>query len=154
MKGRPRDRYGRPLPQGSPDELDPRRAVAERAGSDPRVLAVAAALFDDQRFFEAHEIFEALWKSPGVGDADRPFWKGLAQLAVALCHAQRGNFHGTAVLLDRAGRRLAGYPSPHCGVDTARLRVLATAAQQLAAAGAAPAPATLPPFPLVGQRSS
>ena len=155
IKPRPRDRYGRPLPSGSPDELDPRRLAAVRGGIDlDATLGVGAALFDDHRFFEAHEVFEALWKSPRIPGSDRAFWKGVTQVAVGLCHCQRGNYRGAVALLDRAARHLAGYPPTHCGVDTERLVALArSAARSLATAGAPPALATVG-FPRAAHRSS
>jgi predicted metal-dependent hydrolase len=34
----------------------------------------AVELFDAQRFFEAHEFFEHIWKSPWIDSADKDFW--------------------------------------------------------------------------------
>ena len=69
-------------------------------------------MFDAQRFFEAHEFFEYVWKADEVGERDRPFWKGVTQVAVGCCHAQRGNDHGALALLGRAAGYLRRYPSP------------------------------------------
>lgn len=114
---RPRDRYGRPLPEGSRDEL--------RAEPPPRSAAEARrrgiALFNRRRFFEAHECFEHLWKAHGTAERDRDFWKGLAQIAVGCCHVQRGNPAGAAALLERGIGRLRRYPSPHHEIDIRRL---------------------------------
>ena len=56
--GAPRDPYGRPLPRGSRNAL----AGAEQPGTVVRSAEEACrraiALFDDRRFFEAHEFFE------------------------------------------------------------------------------------------------
>ncbi len=53
-----------------------------------------------------------------AGRAERDLWQGLAQLAVGLTHALRGNARGAVTLLRRGGARLAGYAgtSPH-GID-------------------------------------
>ena len=51
----------------------------------------AILLFDECRFFEAHEQFEHAWKDDDTDEEDRPFWKGVTQVAVGCCHAQRGN---------------------------------------------------------------
>jgi len=49
-------------------------------------------------------------------------WKGLAQIAVGLTHARRGNATGAAALLRRGGQRVGGYAgtAPH-GIDAATI---------------------------------
>jgi uncharacterized protein len=107
---RPRDGLGRPLPYGmtgvptTPDDLilPPAEALRE-----------AQRLLDAGRPFHAHEVLEAAWKSSGEGE--REFWKGMAQLAVGLTHARRGNTTGAARLLSRAADRIGAYAAdpPH-----------------------------------------
>ena len=104
----------------------------------------AARLFEAQRFFEAHEVLEAVWRSPDLDPRDRAFWRGVTQVAVGWCHAQRGNAAGAARLLERAVRNLAPYPSPHHGVDTSALVGSArTGAAAIREHGAVPPP----PYP-------
>jgi uncharacterized protein len=144
---RPRDRFGRPLPRDAPDEMATREEPEEVVSSVEEALHRATALYDDQRFFEAHEFLEYIWKSDAVAAADRDFWKGVTQVAVACCHTQRGNAVGALTLLDRAVEYLAPYPSPHRGIDTERLRADAEAvADQVRQAGASPDVA-FPRFP-------
>ena len=81
----------------------------------------AIALFDQRRFFEAHEFFEYVWKAAEVEEADRPFWKGVTQVAVGCCHVQRENTRGALALLERAVGHLQRYPSPHREIDTRAL---------------------------------
>jgi predicted metal-dependent hydrolase len=78
-------------------------------------------LFDQRRFFEAHEQFEEAWNADDVDDQDRPFWKGVTQVAVGCCHAQRGNRRGALALLERSVGYLQRFPSPHRGIDTKAL---------------------------------
>ncbi|OIK25066.1 DUF309 domain-containing protein [Streptomyces malaysiense] len=93
---RPRDGLGRPLPYGV--EGVPRQP--EGVVRAPReTVAEAQALLDAGRPFHAHEVFEDAWKS-GPED-ERALWRGLAQLAVGLTHAARGNAVGGARLLRR-----------------------------------------------------
>ncbi|QHA08269.1 DUF309 domain-containing protein [Streptomyces broussonetiae] len=93
---RPRDGLGRPLPHGT--EGVPRQPEGVvRAPSE--TVAQAQALLEAGRPFHAHEVFEDAWKS-GPGD-ERALWRGLAQLAVGLTHAARGNAVGGARLLRR-----------------------------------------------------
>jgi hypothetical protein len=110
---RPRDGLGRPLPRGDagvvrvPDDL-----VLSPADS----LVEAQRLLDEGMPFHAHEVLEATWKASP--DAERDLWQGLAQLAVGLTHALRGNSSGAATLLRRGADRIAGYVNePPYGID-------------------------------------
>lgn len=93
---RPRDGLGRPLPYGAAGvERQPEGVV--RAPEES--VAEARTLLDAGRPFHAHEVFEDAWKSGP--DDERGLWRGLAQLAVGLTHAARGNATGGARLLRR-----------------------------------------------------
>ncbi|MFG2358913.1 DUF309 domain-containing protein [Streptomyces sp. NPDC048521] len=93
---RPRDGLGRPLPHGA--EGVPRQP--EGVVRAPReTVAEAQALLDAGKPFHAHEVFEDAWKSGPRHE--RTLWRGLAQLAVGLTHAARGNSVGGARLLRR-----------------------------------------------------
>lgn len=112
---RPRDGLGRPLPRGATgDEGIPDDLALAPAES----LAFAQRLLDEGRPFHAHEVLEASWKSAPPGERD--LWQGLAQIAVGLTHARRGNATGAVALLRRGGQRVAGYAAraPH-GIDAA-----------------------------------
>ena len=113
---RPRDRFGAPLPRGSVDELAHRREPDEVVSSVAEALDEAASLFDQQRFFEAHEFLEYVWKSDEIAARDRDFWKGVTQVAVGCCHIQRGNAKGAITLLERATTYMAPYPTEYGGV--------------------------------------
>ena len=83
-------------------------------------LREAQRLLDEGHPFHAHEVLEASWKS--APDAERDLWQGLAQLAVGLTHALRGNTVGAAALLRRGADRITAYADgpPH-GIDVAGL---------------------------------
>ncbi len=139
----PRDRYGRPLPPGSRDELA--REGEEIVGSAREACRRGIALFDEQRFFEAHEFFEDTWNA--AAERDRDFWKGVTQVAVGCCHAQRENRRGALTLLERAVGYLRSFPSPHHGIDTrALISVAQTVADQVRLHGAS-ADLDFPGFP-------
>ena len=107
---RPRDELGRPLPRDAADGVAP----ADEAALPPaEALASAQQLLDQGLPFHAHEVLEAAWKAAPL--AERDLWQGLAQVAVGLTHARRGNAHGAVALLRRASDRLARYtaPGPH-----------------------------------------
>ncbi|MBN0043011.1 DUF309 domain-containing protein [Streptomyces actuosus] len=99
---RPRDGLGRPLPYGTPGV--PRQPEGVVRTPDETV-AEAQALLDTGRPFHAHEVFEDAWKSGPRGE--RTLWRGLAQLAVGLTHAARGNTTGGARLLRRGAGAVA-----------------------------------------------
>ncbi|WP_114591552.1 DUF309 domain-containing protein [Euzebya pacifica] len=117
---RPRDRFGAPLPRGASNELIDRVEPEDVCTSLEQTHAAAVELFDQQRFFEAHEFFEWAWKGPFTPDEERPFYKGLAQLAVGYTHTQRGNAKGAASLLQRGIDHVGPFGPIHAGVDVAR----------------------------------
>ncbi len=92
-------------------------------------MRVAQDLLARGRPFSAHEVFEARWKA--APEAERNLWQGLAQLAVAITHAQRGNGAGAHALLARGAERLEQYAAtggPAYGLDLAAVRRQAEAA--------------------------
>ena len=115
---RPRDELGRPLGRGAAGEAPP---PDEPALAPDAALDLAQQLIDSGRAFRAHEVLEASWKAAPPDERD--LWQGLAQVAVGLTHAQRGNARGAAALLRRGGQRVASYaggPPPH-GVEAAQV---------------------------------
>jgi predicted metal-dependent hydrolase len=65
-------------------------------------------------------VLEDAWKA--APEQERALWKGLAQLAVGITHARRGNARGAATLLRRGAAAVAGYaPARPHGVDTTGL---------------------------------
>src|SRR6202035_3312418 len=144
---RPRDALGRPLSRDaqSPDAQSPdaqsRGAQAEDRIPDDLLLpaadalALAQRLLDSGRPFHAHEVLEASWKA--APQAERELWRGLAQVAVGLTHAQRGNARGAVALLRRGAERVGGYAAapPH-GIDAAGIaRACTGLASQIEAGG-------------------
>jgi uncharacterized protein len=118
---RPRDRFGQPLPRGARNEMPDKEEPEDVVGSIAEALARAVELFDEQRFFEAHEFLEYIWKHEELSPADKDFWKGVTQVAVGCCHTQRGNATGAITLLERSARYMAPYPERYQGVDAAEL---------------------------------
>jgi len=55
----------------------------------------------DRDYFECHEELEEHWKIVDPGNKES-YWVGLIQLAVALYHHRRGNFHGASRTLEKA----------------------------------------------------
>ena len=110
---RPRDELGRPLPRTAADGAAP---VPDDLVVTPAEAAVlGGSLLAEGRPFHAHEVFEAAWKS--APDEDREFWRGLAQIAVGLTHARRGNARGAVTLLRRGAAGVRGYAGDTPGID-------------------------------------
>jgi uncharacterized protein len=134
---RPRDGLGRPLPRGSAGD-------AERVPDDLDLgvhdsIALAQRYLDGGRPFHAHEVLEALWKTRPQPEAD--LWQGLAQVAVGLTHALRGNVVGATRLLRRGAGLIGGYAGDPHDIDVAGV---ISWAEQLAANPTAVAGATPP----------
>jgi hypothetical protein len=144
---RPRDELGRPLPRT--------RSAADGAARVPDDLVVTPAeaavlggsLLAEGRPFHAHEVFEAAWKS--APDEDREFWRGLAQIAVGLTHARRGNARGAVTLLRRGAAGVRGYAGDPPGIDPGFVAASADdIANQIERDGLAAVPAASLLFPL------
>ncbi|MFG2292736.1 DUF309 domain-containing protein [Streptomyces sp. NPDC048603] len=101
---RPRDGLGRPLPYG---EAGVARQPEGVVRSPEETVREAQRLLDAGMPFHAHEVFEDAWKTGPAGEAG--LWRALAQLAVGLTHAARGNAVGGARLLRRGAGGLAGF---------------------------------------------
>jgi uncharacterized protein len=112
---RPRDGLGRPLPRGSNDGSE--RVPDELHMSVDDTIALAQRYLDSGRPFHAHEVLEALWKTQSASERD--LWQGLAQIAVGLTHAMRGNAVGATTLLRRGAGRVANYVGDTHGIDVA-----------------------------------
>src|SRR5215469_4576780 len=127
---RPRDALGRPLPRDAKGEPP----ASDEPLTPALALDEAQRLLDAGRPFHAHEVLEAAWKA--APETDRDLWQGMAQLAVGLTHALRGNARGAAALLRRGISRLDGYPDhgPH-GIDVAGLRTHGTHLARLIESG-------------------
>lgn len=74
-----------------------------------------ALAFNRREWFRAHEILEAHWMHDRT--ADREFFQGMIQAAVALHHHASGNREGARGVARSARRRCSRYLPSHRGVD-------------------------------------
>lgn len=81
---------------------------------DPLYLQ-GVAYFNACEFFEAHEVWEDLWKNYS-GDL-RLFYKGLIQAAVALHHFGNGNIRGARKVYRSSRGYLTTYQPGCMGLD-------------------------------------
>ncbi len=120
---RARDSLGRPLPRATaraPEDRIPDNLMLAPA----EAVRLADQLLRDGRPFHAHEVLEASWKQGPPEERD--LWQGLAQIAVGLTHAQRGNARGAVTLLRRGAQRAGGFQDRY-GMDVAGFRAAAEA---------------------------
>lgn len=126
LNARPRDATGRPLPRGAVGvEREPDGIVRSPA----EAVTEAQRLLDEGLPFPAHDVLEGAWKA--APEYERELWRGLAQIAVGLTHAQRGNARGAVALLERGADNLARWVgTPPAGLD---VEPIAQWAERLAA---------------------
>ena len=91
-------------------------------GVDPR-YAGYFALFNRQKFYEAHDVLENLWL-PGRHGANGNFYKGLIQLAGAFVHLQKNRLRPSAALFKLARTNLEKYPLRHERLDLTAVQAL------------------------------
>ncbi|RNL73592.1 DUF309 domain-containing protein [Streptomyces sp. I6] len=134
---RPRDGLGRPLPYGAEGVDRQPEGVVRSPGE---TLAEAQRLLNAGMPFHAHEVLEDAWKSGP--DEERGLWRGLAQLAVGLTHAARGNAAGGAALLARGAESIVPYGAqgPY-GIDVVGLTCWAAALRDDLRRDGSPVPA-------------
>jgi uncharacterized protein len=125
---RPRDGLGRPLPRTASGDQAAPRIPDDLVVTPAEAAELGGRLLAEGHPFHAHEVFEAAWKStPAPG---RELWRGLAQIAVGLTHARRGNQGGATALLRRGARRVREEPANDAGVDAG---YVAAQAEEIAA---------------------
>jgi uncharacterized protein len=107
---RPRDALGRPLDRdraGAEGRDGAARIPDDLTLAGPDAARLADRLLRDGNAFGAHEVLEASWKTGPVRERD--LWQGLAQIAVGLTHARRGNARGAVALFTRGAQRIRAY---------------------------------------------
>ncbi|HVA84268.1 MAG TPA: DUF309 domain-containing protein [Candidatus Binataceae bacterium] len=77
-------------------------------------------LFNGSRFFACHEVWEEVWKR--ASGAEKLFYQGMIQAAVAILHAQRGNPRGARSTWEKARAKLDSLPAEHMGIALGELR--------------------------------
>lgn len=81
---------------------------------DPRYLA-GIVLFNEGDFFEAHEVWEAMWMD--TSGEEKKFIQGLIQAAVGLCHFCNGNLRGAIKLYHSSRAYMNAYDLSYMGLD-------------------------------------
>lgn len=77
-------------------------------------------LFNEGRYFEAHEELEAAWREER--GKVRELYQGILEAAVTYLHIRRGNYPGAIKVYGRCMRWLRDWPEKCRGADVGQLR--------------------------------
>lgn len=116
--------------------------MTDAAREEQELIARGVSLFNEARFFEAHEVWEEIWR-PATGER-RQTIQGLIQLASAYVHVQRGTFSGGVRLFDKAFSRLDVEAARLLHVEIADALTLAREHRERIAGGGEIAPREYP----------
>tara|TARA_B100000212_G_scaffold161047_1_gene121054 strand:- start:531 stop:905 length:375 start_codon:yes stop_codon:yes gene_type:complete len=78
-------------------------------------LQEAIDLFNNQKWYEAHDAFEDIWNDL-VGD-ERQIVQGILQVSVSQFHLSKGNLNGAMILLGEGLGRIKNRVSEDLGID-------------------------------------
>lgn len=98
----------------------------------PDGLREGIALFNQGRFYDAHEVIEHEWHAER--GPIRRLYQGVLQIGVGFHHALSGNHKGALLLLGDGIDKTAGFVPETLGIDTARLVAEAGACRDAIAA--------------------
>lgn len=90
------------------------------AGKIHPKAAEGIRLFNDGKFFEAHEELETAWNQES--SPIRDLYRGILQIAVAYLHITRGNYDGAVKVYGRSLKWTAGWDDVCRGIDIGKLR--------------------------------
>src|SRR6266542_3791484 len=83
---------------------------------EEEVLRRGGALYDDGMYWEAHEVWEEVWRRR-KRQPDRDFLKGLTQGAAGMWHLSQGNYKGAVSVRGGGSEDLQPYLRAREGVD-------------------------------------
>ena len=78
-------------------------------------LYFALNLFNDQKWYEAHDAFEEIWNT--VDGDQRQVIQGILQVSVSQFHLSKGNLNGATILLGEGLGRIKTRTNISLGID-------------------------------------
>ena len=78
-------------------------------------LNYALNLFNDQKWYEAHDVFEEIWNN--VDGDERQIIQGILQVSVSQFHLSKGNLNGATILLGEGLGRIKNRTNIDLGID-------------------------------------
>jgi uncharacterized protein len=83
----------------------------------PQDFWLGVEQFNQGEFYACHDTLEAIWiEAP---QADKKFYQGILQIAVALYHIGNQNWRGGVILMGEGLNRLRSFPADNAGLDMA-----------------------------------
>ena len=78
-------------------------------------LSVALNLFNNQKWYEAHDAFEDIWNT--LDGDERQVIQGILQVSVSQFHLSKGNLNGATILLGEGLGRIKTRTYINLGID-------------------------------------
>ena len=78
-------------------------------------MFIALNLFNNQKWYEAHDAFEEIWNS--VDGDERQIIQGILQVSVSQFHLSKGNLNGATILLGEGLGRIKTRTKINLGID-------------------------------------
>ena len=78
-------------------------------------LFTALNLFNNHKWYEAHDAFEEIWNS--VDGDERQVIQGILQVSVSQFHLSKGNLNGATILLGEGLGRIKTRTKINLGID-------------------------------------
>ena len=78
-------------------------------------LFTALNLFNNHKWYEAHDAFEEIWNS--VDGDERQVIQGILQVSVSQFHLSKGNTNGATILLGEGLGRIKSRTKINLGID-------------------------------------
>ena len=78
-------------------------------------LQEAIDLFNNQKWYEAHDAFEDIWNT--LDGDERQIIQGILQVSVSQFHLSKGNFNGATILLGEGLGRIKNRTNIDLGID-------------------------------------
>ena len=78
-------------------------------------LFTAINLFNNHKWYEAHDAFEEIWNS--VDGDERQVIQGILQVSVSQFHLSKGNLNGATILLGEGLGRIKTRTNINLGID-------------------------------------
>ena len=79
----------------------------------------ALNLFNDQKWYEAHDAFEDIWNT--LDGDERQIIQGILQVSVSQFHLSKGNHNGATILLGEGYGRIKNRTKINLGIDLENL---------------------------------
>ena len=78
-------------------------------------MFIALNLFNNQKWYEAHDAFEEIWNT--VDGDERQVIQGILQVSVSQFHLSKGNLNGATILLGEGLGRIKTRTKINLGID-------------------------------------